>query len=100
VHSAAGRGQGADVALDLRVDDHADPVGELSRLHALGEPYFGTPGPGSVLPLAGDLADEVAARVTALGQPSLTAWMQIENYEARLVDGCATPRRTCPAPGR
>jgi uncharacterized Ntn-hydrolase superfamily protein len=91
VDLAAGRGQGADVALDLRVDDHPRPVEELGRLVALGELYFGAPDPAAVLPLEGDVAAEVEGRLRTLGHTSLTTWMEIENYEARLVAGGIDP---------
>ena len=41
VHRPGGGYQGVgDVLVDIRVDDHADPVGELSRIYALWEPVF------------------------------------------------------------
>jgi uncharacterized Ntn-hydrolase superfamily protein len=85
------RGQGADVVVDLRVDDHADPVGELGRLLGLADLYFGEPDPASLLPLTGELAAEVDRRVRALGQPDLDTWAGIENYEGRLVEGAIDP---------
>jgi uncharacterized Ntn-hydrolase superfamily protein len=91
VDSAAGQGQGADVSIDLRVDDHTDPIGELGRLLTLGELYFGTPDPDDVLPLEGLLAEEVAGRLEALGHSSLQLWMDIENYESRFVEGGIDP---------
>jgi len=91
VDSAAGRGQGADTSLDLRVDDHPDPIGELGRLLTMGELYFGAPDPDAVLPLEGTLADEVAARLERLGHHSLVGWMETENYESRRVDGGIDP---------
>jgi uncharacterized Ntn-hydrolase superfamily protein len=87
----AARGQGADVVVDLRVDDHADPVGELGRLLGLADLYFGEPDPSTLLPLAGELADEVDGRVRALGYPDLATWAGVENYEGRLVEGAIDP---------
>jgi uncharacterized Ntn-hydrolase superfamily protein len=85
------RGQGADVVVDLRVDDHADPVGELGRLLGLADLYLGEPDPASLLPLTGELAAEVDRRVRTLGQPDLETWAGIENYEGRLVEGAIDP---------
>jgi uncharacterized Ntn-hydrolase superfamily protein len=91
VDVTAGTGAGADVRFDLRVDDHQDPVAELGRLLDLGELYFGTPDPATLLPLEGALAAEVAERVGRLGHPTLDAWADVANYEGRLVPGKIDP---------
>ena len=76
------------VLADLRVDDHADPVAELTRLHADWEMYFGKP--EDVQPLAGALADEVRDRLARAGfeaddvATALADWAGKANYEARL----------------
>ncbi|HVD14005.1 MAG TPA: DUF1028 domain-containing protein [Actinomycetota bacterium] len=89
-----------DLAVDLRVDDHRAPVGELARLLDLHELYFGKPDPDSLLPLEGELAAEVAASLERLGYPSdggarleeaLMAWAGTENYEERLAPGKLDP---------
>ena len=85
-----------DMAVDLRVDDHRDPVGELARLLDLHELYFGRPDPATLLPLEGALAAQVAASLERLGYPTgegerlteaLMAWAGAENFEERLVPG-------------
>ena len=86
-----GRGQGADVVVDLRADDHAEPVAELRRLLGLADLYFGKPDPATLLPLEGELAAEVDGRLRALGYDSLEAWAGVENYEERLVEGSIDP---------
>jgi uncharacterized Ntn-hydrolase superfamily protein len=86
-----GRGLGADVLADVRVDDHAAPVEELARLLGLAELYFGKPDPAALLPLEGELAGEVDRRVRALGFDSLESWAGVENYEERLVEGSIDP---------
>ncbi len=82
---------GCGVLADLRVDDHADPVTELVRLHADWEMYFGKP--EDVQPLEGALADEVRERLAREGFVSsgaddvataLADWAGNANYEARL----------------
>ncbi len=85
VDPGAGYGGGGDVACDLRVDDHADPVAELARLLDIHERLFGTPDPDALLDLTGALAAEVDRRVAALGYGSLAAWAGVENLENRLV---------------
>jgi len=89
-----------DMAVDLRVDDHHDPVGELVRLLGLHELYFGSPDPARLLPLEGELAGQVAASLERLGYPTgqgerlaeaLEAWAGTENFEERLVPGKLDP---------
>lgn len=91
VTPGGGYGGGSDVLVDLRADDHRDPVPELERLLDLHELYFGTPDPATLLPLEGELAAEVAERVAALGFGSLDDWAGYENYEERLVPGAIDP---------
>ena len=78
---------GDDVAYDLRVDDHGDPVGELTRLLALHHVYFDRPSAKDLLPLEGELATEVRAHLGHLGFSDLDTWAGVENYELRLVPG-------------
>ncbi len=76
------------VLADLRVDDHADPVGELGRLLSEWEMYFGRP--EDVQALEGELAGEVRARLATQGYAAadlavaLADWAGNANYEARL----------------
>ncbi|MFR9794560.1 DUF1028 domain-containing protein [Streptomyces sp. MS06] len=87
----AGYGGGSDVACDLRVDDHPDPVGELGRLLDVHELLFGTPDPEALLELSGELEDEVRGLVAARGYASLDLWAGVENLENRLVPGKIDP---------
>ncbi|WP_345699710.1 DUF1028 domain-containing protein [Kitasatospora terrestris] len=82
-----GRGVGGygDVAYDLRVDDHTDPIAELRRLLAVHEILHGTPDPATLLDLTGELAAEVRALLSGLGYDSLDTWAGVENLEGRLV---------------
>ena len=89
-----------DIAVDLRVDDHPDPVGELARLLDLHGLYFGRPDPERLLPLEGELARQVAASLERLGfstagegglARALEAWASRENFEERLVPGKLDP---------
>lgn len=83
VSEAGGYGGGSDVLVDLRVDDHPDPVPELLRLLELHHLYFGKP--EQVLPLTGELAREVAERLQRLGFATLEDWAGVENFEERMV---------------
>jgi uncharacterized Ntn-hydrolase superfamily protein len=89
-----------DIAVDLRVDDHRAPIDELGRLLELHDLYFGKPEPGSLLPLEGALAAEVAADLETLGYPTdggagvvraLDNWASTENFEERLAPGKLDP---------
>ncbi len=96
---AKGEGYGgtSDVVADLRVDDHPDPVPELTRLLELHELYFGKPDPATLLELAGPLAQEVRTRLAELGHDhrdldaALASWAGVENLEERLVPGRIDP---------
>lgn len=91
----AGYGGGSDIALDLRVDDHPDPVVELGRLMDIHALLFGKP--ESTLPLEGDVADRLRRALDALGydDPDLEQALHraagIENLEERLVAGAVDP---------
>lgn len=91
VSENGGYGGGSDVLVDVRVDDHPDPVPELGRLLDLYDLYFGKPDPDSLLPLTGELLDEVQTRLGRLGYPTLEAWAGVENYEERIVEDCIDP---------
>jgi uncharacterized Ntn-hydrolase superfamily protein len=94
-----GPGEGydnSDVLVDLRVDDHEDPVAELGRLLDLHHLVFGRPDPETLLDLDGRLEDEVAGLLSAHGYvggtgKALADWAGRENLEMRLVDGKIDP---------
>jgi uncharacterized Ntn-hydrolase superfamily protein len=100
---AKGMGYGGtdDVMVDLRVDDHPDPVVELDRLLDLHALYFDKADPADLLDLTGELADEVRGRLAALGHEggpdgaglddALASWAGIENLEERIVTGRIDP---------
>jgi uncharacterized Ntn-hydrolase superfamily protein len=71
---------------DLRVDDHPDAPRELARISDLWELYFGRP--EVVQPLTGELREEVARHLAALGlngevEQALETWMGGANLETR-----------------
>ncbi|MDY7084637.1 MAG: DUF1028 domain-containing protein [Actinomycetota bacterium] len=98
VSKGMGYGGTSDVWVDLRVDDHPEPVGELERLLEMHSLYFEFPDPATLLPLTGALADEVAERLVAAGHAgsdlndSLASWAGVENLEMRIVPGKIDPR--------
>lgn len=79
------------VLADLRVDDHPDAPRELARLHDLSTLLFG--GPEDVRPLQGELREQVAGLLAALGRggpdldAELEAWMSEVNLENRRSPG-------------
>ncbi|MGH8895102.1 MAG: DUF1028 domain-containing protein, partial [Actinomycetes bacterium] len=91
VRKNSGYGGESDVEVDLRADEHPAPVGELRRMLELHRLYFGKPDPSTLLPLEGELAEEVARRLGALGYATLDDWAGVENYEERMVDGSIDP---------
>jgi uncharacterized Ntn-hydrolase superfamily protein len=92
-----GYGGGSDVLVDLRVDDHGDPVPELGRLLDLHTLYFGRPDPSECDPLEGQLAVQVRTLLAAKGfeapdlDKALADWASVENLEERLVAGRIDP---------
>ncbi|MEV0271795.1 MAG: DUF1028 domain-containing protein [Hamadaea sp.] len=97
VAPGAGYGGTSDVAVDLRVDDHPDPCGELSRLLDLHALLFEKADPDSLLDLTGDLAEEVRALLADRGHAdadldvALADWAGIENLEERMIPGRIDP---------
>jgi uncharacterized Ntn-hydrolase superfamily protein len=97
VTPAGGYGGTSDVEVDLRVDDHPDPIPELSRLIGIRDMLFGDVDLDACLPLTGALAEEVARRLASLGrvgddlEQTLNIWADIENLEERMVPGQIDP---------
>ncbi|HZE40439.1 MAG TPA: DUF1028 domain-containing protein [Stackebrandtia sp.] len=92
----AGYGGTSDLAMDLRVDDHADPVTELGRLVEAHHLYFGTPEESELLALSDGLAEEVSQLLARLGhtgtlETAINSWAGIANLEERLVPGKIDP---------
>ena len=91
----AGYGGGSDIAVDLRVDDHPDPVVELGRLLRMHDLVFGKP--TETWPVEGEVADRLRRALDALGyvNPDLMDALEhaagVENLEERLVPGAVDP---------
>jgi uncharacterized Ntn-hydrolase superfamily protein len=91
VRRSSGYGGQSDVEVDLRADEHPAPVPELHRMLTLHRLYFGKPDPDSLLPLEGELGEEVARRLGVLGFATLDDWAGVENYEERMAPGAIDP---------
>src|SRR4051794_4697330 len=76
----------SDTLIDLRVDDHEQPIEELQRLHGLHDALFGKTPRSQWLPVDDALRQEIAQHLSRLGYASLEEWAGVENLEER-VDG-------------
>jgi uncharacterized Ntn-hydrolase superfamily protein len=98
VRVGGGYGGLSDRLVDLRVDDHPDPIAELGRILALHRLYFDRPKRDDLLPIEGDLLVEIAARLSrargelvdpadpAVVWTALARWAGRENLEERMVE--------------
>lgn len=89
VRAGAGYGGFDDVAVDLRVDDHSQPVLELGRLLDLNELYLTASTESERVVVTPELRSELEQRALALGHRDFTAWVGSENYEMRVADDLA-----------
>ena len=76
----------SDTLVDLRVDDHPDPLVELRRLFGLHDALFGRTPRDEWLAVDPALRTELDERLARAGHPSLGSWAAVENLEER-VDG-------------
>jgi uncharacterized Ntn-hydrolase superfamily protein len=94
VREGGGYGGNNDRSLDLRVDDHPEPIKELIRLRELHTLYFGETRPENIVPVDGDVKQDVAASLRRLGYleenaddevllDALSAFIRTENFEER-----------------
>ena len=78
----------SDVLVDLRVDDHPEPLVELRRIYRLHHALFGTTPRDEWLPVDDTLRAELDDLLRRVGHPDLASWAGVENLEER-VDGDA-----------
>jgi uncharacterized Ntn-hydrolase superfamily protein len=76
----------SDVLVDLRVDDHPQPIEELRRLYAMHQALFGTTPRDKWLPVDKELRTEIGERLARVGHTDIAVWAAVENLEER-VDG-------------
>lgn len=67
VRAGGGYGDGDDRWIDLRVDDHQDPVTELVRLLGIWRVLMERPDPANLIPIEPALATELRDRLTRAG---------------------------------
>jgi uncharacterized Ntn-hydrolase superfamily protein len=95
VREGGGYGGDNDRVIDLRVDDHPDPIAELARIRDLHTLYFGETGPEDVVAVDGDVRGQVVGSLRRLGylreddpdeeelHRALTVFIGTENFEER-----------------
>ena len=76
----------SDTLIDLRVDDHTDPLGELRRIYRLHDDLFGKTPREEWITVDDALRAELWALLERAGHTSLADWAGVENLEER-VDG-------------
>jgi uncharacterized Ntn-hydrolase superfamily protein len=93
--TGGGYGGNNDLLIDLRVDDHPDPVTELQRLYAIQDLLFGRTPESELIPLE-QVQAEVSHLLDRVGyggevESGLREWAGMENLEERLSDGRIDP---------
>ena len=81
VRDGAGYDGRDDIEVDLRVDDHADPIGELERLLAVYQQLHEEVPEDERTPDSPELFAEMDGRAQALGLRSAAVWIGRNNYE-------------------
>lgn len=87
VRDGAGYGGFDDTAVDLRVDDHTDPVTELERLLDLNDLYLTASTHDEQEPVTDELFAELEAFARAQGHEHFREWVGSQNYEMRVAPG-------------
>jgi uncharacterized Ntn-hydrolase superfamily protein len=95
VREGGGYGGDNDRVVDLRVDDHPEPIRELIRIRNLHTLYFGETSPDDIIAVDGVVRAEVAAALLRAGYlegpnaedddlfDALSAYIRTENFEER-----------------
>ncbi|MFS0636621.1 DUF1028 domain-containing protein [Mesobacillus foraminis] len=95
VKEAGGYGGYNDRYIDLRVDDHPEPIKELIRIYGLQQLYFAKSKPDNVAAVEGKVREELIANLRRLDYlkgekedeealfKALTAYIHTENFEER-----------------
>jgi len=108
VKPKGGYGEFNDRYIDLRVDDHPEPIEELGRILNLHKLYFSKPAAEDVLDIDATLGAEIVSRLRRAGaladgstvgfdaaaHNALVAFMHRENLEERVRDDGRIDRQT------
>lgn len=74
----------SDTLVDLRVDEHPDPLAELRRIFGLHELLFGSTPRDEWIDVDDALRAELDGHLARTGHPSLASWAGVENLEERV----------------
>jgi uncharacterized Ntn-hydrolase superfamily protein len=93
--AGGGYGGNNDLLIDLRVDDHPDPVTELQRLYSIQNLLFGRTPDDQLIPLE-EVRAELSDLLERVGhggdmEVGLRRWAGMENLEERLSPGRIDP---------
>ncbi|WP_246629112.1 DUF1028 domain-containing protein [Mesobacillus maritimus] len=95
VKEGGGYGGYNDRYIDLRVDDHPEPIKELIRVYELQQLYFAKSKPQNIVEIEGEVRAEVVTHLQRLGylkneskndeelHKAFTAYIHTENFEER-----------------
>lgn len=92
VKDRGGYGGFNDRYIDLRVEDHEEPIKELTRIYQLQQLYFAPSKPENVIPIDGGTLEELTTHLQRLGYlnekiteipEALTTYIHTENFEER-----------------
>ncbi|MBM7585902.1 putative Ntn-hydrolase superfamily protein [Bacillus pakistanensis] len=80
-----------DRYIDLRVDDHPDPIKELIRVYQLHQLYFAPSKPGRIVEIQGEIFEALKSELNRLGynhenkslHQNLKDFLHTENFEMR-----------------
>lgn len=100
VKPGGGYGGFNDRLVDLRVDDHPEPIEELIRLYGLHQLYFSEMKPENILKIEGARAEKIVGALKKLGyfqgeypggwkaehQAALKKYYLTENFDERIAD--------------
>lgn len=87
--------QANDRFIDLRVDEHPDPIKELIRIYKLHSLYFGVTKKENILDIEGDIRADIEKHLHRLGflkeaqvddeafYEALSSFQRVENFEGR-----------------
>lgn len=75
-----------DIAVDLRVDDHAEPIPELLRLLDLNDFYLTVSTEEERVPVTPEVLADLESAARAAGHPDVPSWVGSENYEMRVAE--------------
>lgn len=92
VKDRGGYGGFNDRYIDLRVEDHGEPIKELTRIYQLQQLYFAPSKPENIIPIEGRTLEELTTHLQRLGYlnetiteifQALTTYIHTENFEER-----------------